>query len=58
MGYVKVELPFESMDCNACFAEGSTHSLDWNYCELFDQTKFPLQRCMKCVENELTEVRS
>ena len=58
MGMVRVELPFEGLDCNDCFMEESTNEYDTqgavhDYCLLFDQMKFKLQRCKRCVENEL-----
>ena len=61
MGFVKVELPFEGLNCNDCIMEESTNDYDADgaendYCLMFDQMKFKLQRCKCCVENELREV--
>ena len=57
MGLVKVELPFEGLECNVCMFEENAGSAinSWNYCNLFESEKPSGKRCFACVRNQLSE---
>lgn len=56
MGLVKVEVPFDGLDCAGCEHESS---FGWeakrDYCALFQEGKASGARCVACVVNELRE---
>lgn len=55
MGYVKVAVSFDGMQCTGCERESVLNIMSTigDYCELFEVSKPPGLRCEACIANEI-----